>query len=323
MQRRIQTASLLCSIVLVGLAAKPVAAQNAPVPDASAGAHASNPDDELKIVGKVFRGAPAPAGMFRFHAAIGIRQFADGPYDYLCGASLVATRWLVSASHCFKNSPAGGLYKAQIATINIGFRDAIAVDQVYVYRRAPAEAKFLADIVLLHLASDAPAAAAPIAVQDEAGFDTAGHERSLAKYTVLGFGESTADGEPVSVLQFASGIPSEPSDLCRALDLQPEGKLVYGDRVVADTICAGDTNNPTGSDACRGDSGGGLVYDMADGRQVLAGVVSGATTANAFGCNSNRIKVGLYSRIASYHDQIVTCIASIGDPACRFVPMPH
>lgn len=322
MLRRILIASLFC-IVLVSLAGGPATAQSAPAPDASAGAHVSNPDDELKIVGKIFRGAPAPAGMFRFHAAIGIRQFADGPYDYLCGASLVAPRWLVSASHCFKNGPAGGLYKAQIASINIGFRDAIAVDQVYVYQRAPAEAKFLADIVLLHLASDAPAGAVPIALQDEAGFDAAGHERSLAKYTVLGFGESTADGEPVSVLQFASGIPSEPSDLCRTLDLQPEGKLVFGDRVVADTICAGDTNNPTGSDACKGDSGGGLVYNTADGGQVLAGVVSGATAANAFGCNSNRIKVGLYSRVASYHDQIVTCIASIGDQACRFVPMPH
>jgi secreted trypsin-like serine protease len=262
--------------------------------------------------------------MFRFHTAIGMRQWKDGPYKYLCGASLVAPRWLVSARHCFKDGPAAGLYKAQIATINYGgFQDAIAVDDVFVYNRATNEASFLADVVLLHLAGDAPAQAVPIALQDESGFTAAGHESGAARYTILGFGESTTDAGAVSALQFASGIPSEPSDLCRTLDIQPEGTLVYGDRVVADTICAGDTNNPTGSDACKGDSGGGLIYNLTDGQQVLAGVVSGSSAANAFGCNSNRIKVGLYSRIASYHDQIMTCIASIGDPACRFVPMPH
>ncbi|MER8859035.1 trypsin-like serine protease [Mesorhizobium sp. M0757] len=321
MHVRILIASVL-TIVLVCSMGRLALAQDTPTANDNATAQSDDPAAELLILRKVFRGASATAGQFRFHAAIGIRQWKDGPYDYLCGASLVAPRWLVSARHCFKKSAAGGLYKAQIATLEYaGFSDSIAVEDVYVYVRAQDEAEFLGDIVLLRLAVDAPTRAAPIPLQDKAGFDSAGHEHSRAEYTILGFGESTAGGGPVSRLQAASNIPSEPSDLCRKLDIQPEGTLVYGNRVVADTICAGNTNDPIGSDACKGDSGGGLIYDPTGSHPVLAGVVSGASSANDYGCNNQRIKVGLYSRIASYHDQIVACIASIDDPACHFARM--
>lgn len=281
-----------------------------------------DPAAALEVLPKIFRGTAAIDGQFPFHSAIGIKFGLTGSYSYHCGATMVAPRWLVSASHCFKKGPSGERFRAAIGGITHGdFSDAVPVDQIFVYQRAPEQAAYLGDIALLRLRQDAPARAASIALQDEAEFEAAGHERREPEYTILGFGPSSVGANPVIELQFADGIPAQSSSRCRELKDEIANELIFGDRVVADTICAGDDNDPLGSDACKGDSGGGLIYYPSGGAPVLAGIVSGGTKVNDFGCNTHRIKVGLYTRIAGYHDQITACIASPEDTACRFVPM--
>jgi secreted trypsin-like serine protease len=191
-----------------------------------------------------------------------------------CGGSLVAANKVITAAHCVVDqSPAdievvaGREDKESNAGVTSQVR-AIWVDHAFTDVRSGA------DVAVLTLARRLP-------------YPTIGLARSADLYkpgtvgTILGWGRTSADGEPSRFLMRAQ-VPLMRDADCTA---------AYPAFKAAAMTCAG---VPAGGvDSCQGDSGGPLVVDG-----MLVGVTSWGEGCAAPG------KPGVYTRLAAYADEL-------------------
>lgn len=250
---------------------------------------------------RVIGGLEARAGQFPWQVSLLVQKY-DG--IYLCGGSVIAPGWVLSAAHCVEDKYAPGATARDpklLAAPDIDVRSGSLYlsrrglqAQVTSYwrmdKRISEPSEF--DIVLLRVPTHA--SATPIGLI--ASTTTPGEEtiRVGTSLRVSGFGRTeTASSSPVLKYVDVSYVRRESCASSQG----------YGAKVKSSMICAGIAQG--GKDSCQGDSGGPLIDLGAAGAGQaprLVGVVSWGK-----GCAQPN-KPGVYTNLA--HPEIAAWIAA-------------
>ncbi|XP_053686626.1 transmembrane protease serine 9-like [Sabethes cyaneus] len=206
-----------------------------------------------------------------------------------CGAALISDRFLLTATHCFKN--------VKPTAVRLGtnqaddpMADSYAIAKIHRHRGYTQQTK-QDDIALIELRSPVTmnAQVQPICLHTSL-IDLP----ETTNLTLMGWGRDNADNLPNALLKGA--VNPVLRSTCQA-------RYTAGGRVIRLTekqMCALGELNPDGlaTDACEGDSGGPLVL-RDDNRYYLVGLVSYGS-----GCGDDKY-AGIYTRVASYLDWII------------------
>ncbi len=200
-----------------------------------------------------------------------------------CGASLIHSRWLVTAAHCVKDDSGRDLKPHNLeAVLNIHnlkteTGDKVMAKRILVHPRYDYWGSNDYDIALIELERDMP-------------YPTIGwlsDDRNLVgeESLVLGWGY-TNRRDPETLMEVSMPIIS--NAICNA-DYNMDGS--YGKNPVSDLmICAG----ADGKDSCSGDSGGPLI--IKDGNNwKLAGIVSWGSDPCA-----EKGLYGVYTKVSAF-----------------------
>lgn len=228
---------------------------------------------------------PASPGEYPWQVAL-VDAYERNGYDgQMCGGSLIAKEWVLTAAHCLED----GLQASDIDIV-IG-RDVLSSSAG---ERIPAEKLILhkaytsgrdenADIALIKLSRPATQGEIiPLASNQTAGhLDDAGVNVSISGWGLLNELDETA---PDRLHETQTAIVS--NDTCN---------IAYGGEINNSALCAGEAEG--GKDSCQGDSGGPLVtFD--GGEPVQVGVVSWGEGCGLAGY------YGVYTRVATFQDWI-------------------
>ncbi|XP_068220005.1 transmembrane protease serine 9-like [Palaemon carinicauda] len=185
-----------------------------------------------------------------------------GTHDVFCGATLIHPNWAVTAGHC------AALIIAEDADVDIilgafdldkptAFQQRRKIAALHIHQDYDNDT-LNNDIALLHLAY-------PVTISEKVGpicLPTLDVVHDGVDVTVAGWGllQEVLDGRPSTVLHEAE-IQTVSFKEC---------KKIYGDNLYTSMTCAGGGMK----DACKGDSGGGLVWLAPSGKWKILGVVS-------------------------------------------------
>jgi secreted trypsin-like serine protease len=277
--------------------------------------------------GKIIKGDDARDGQFPWMVAIGETKDSTGR-GYFCGGTMIADSWVLSAAHCFRNIthddtwPIGQTFSVRVGHITLGNfqQEGVPVKRVMlpsIYTSACNGQDFA--LLELQQAVKLPAGNVwPLLAGAEDEF-VEGYN-----YTIMGFG-TTQEGGPESYKLKWSKVPALSTDNCRTMT-DSDNKPIYGDAVKDDMICAGKTNDANAADACKGDSGGGMLL-QGDNRNVLVGIVSwgglpvnGKVCATGQICSRDPFRVGVYTRVSTYKTEIEACLKGENKCDTYFTP---
>ncbi|MBN3306372.1 KLKB1 protein, partial [Amia calva] len=209
--------------------------------------------------------------------------------SHLCGGSIVAERWVITAAHCITGTTVSN-WKVYAGILNQS--DALSeyyrVDKI-IQHPGYDEDTFKNDIALLKLNKPIKYSdiQQPICLPDVQQVEMFWEKTCW----ITGWGYLTSVGRLPNTLQQAA-VPLIKHEACSSL---------YTSKPVFNTMfCAGYSTG--GTDTCKGDSGGPLVCQAGD-TWYLMGITSWGD-----GCGEPG-KPGVYTRVESYRDWITTTIS--------------
>lgn len=200
----------------------------------------------------------------------------------ICGGTLVANEWVVTAAHCIQpGTPNGGVDQIVLGrqVISAGGGEKIRVAQAIVHE-GYSEQTTDNDIALLRLQRTT--------TRPKARLVSAADWTSIAKVnlpvTVVGWGATAENGPQSNVLKQVT-VPLLAHADCK------QRYAREGATITANMICAG--TNQGGLDSCQGDSGGPLFANVG-GVPAQVGIVSWGS-----GCARAGVP-GVYTRLTNY-----------------------
>ncbi|KRX79046.1 Plasminogen [Trichinella sp. T6] len=201
---------------------------------------------------------------------------------HFCGATLISTRWLLTAKHCVIGADPEDLV-VRLGVHDLASNTGVVMDVSNVYYIP--EHSFnpvLHDIALLKLEQDVPT---PFVHNINVACLPDSNEKLLPETpcVAVGWGKTLGTGR-AGVLHQAV-LPVIKREICNA-------EQYYNKSITAEEICAGYLEG--GRDSCQGDSGGPLVCSEDHKRWILQGIVSWG-----FQCAVPRYP-GVYSQVAAF-----------------------
>jgi trypsin len=243
--------------------------------------------ETIKLFGRrIVGGEPTTIQEHPWQVALNV---TIGGEIYLCGGSIVADRWVLTAAHCFNPATKAGEVKAKAGATNYVTEGAWSDAEKVIIHEAYDSKTYENDIALVRLRATPNGKVIPLVnskLEIPAG----------QPLEVTGWG-ATSEGGDLAIRLLKASVPYVDNATCNA----PEA---YNGRIKAGMLCAG--YHGGGTDSCQGDSGGPLVWKTANG-PVLAGVVSFGE-----GC-ARKLKYGIYTRVANYADWIGRVVARGGN----------
>ncbi|KAJ0015917.1 hypothetical protein NQD34_014207 [Periophthalmus magnuspinnatus] len=250
------------------------------------------PAAENRIVG----GSAATEGKWPWQ--VDIQKTTEG---HICGGSLIAQDWVLSAAHCFPNPSdlsSHVVYVGRYQLNGINMHESFHQIRRVVIPDGYTEPHSGRDMALLQLST-------PVTWSDYVHpvcLPTSGtlFPSGMTCY-VTGWG-NIRDDVPlpgVGTLQEVK-VPILSQSSCQEMyNLNQKEQI----DILYDMICAGYQEG--GKDSCQGDSGGPLVCQMVNGTWVQAGVVS-----FGLGC-AHANQPGVYSRLTSYSSFILRTVPEV------------
>lgn len=222
---------------------------------------------------------------------ISILSPGDPPITFLCGGSVIADKWILTAAHCLKGD-------IQNILVTIGRRDLRESNKgiKILVRESVRHPSYVDietgnDIALLELESAIPNVEEfTIPLMTKASETTLGAPGTNTTITGWGglnaypSGPSPDDQRFPDILQFVN-LPIVTNEACQA---------TKAFSVLESMLCAGLPEG--GKDSCQGDSGGPMVVPDGKGGFIQNGIVSGGV-----GCAWPG-ELGIYTRVSSFID---------------------
>lgn len=231
---------------------------------------------------KIVGGVEASQGEFPYIVSLRAK-----PYGHVCGGSLIAQNWVLTAAHCVKGITISeiwvGVHDQQDTRASEKFT--IKPAQIFAHKKYNSSTMDY-DYALIRLNKNS--SFSPVAI-NEVELDL---DNNSIVSTTAGWGTLTEGGSSPDLLQKVD-VPLVSQSICNAPDS-------YAGDITDRMICAGLPEG--GKDACQGDSGGPLVVKQ-NGQDYLVGVVSWG-----YGCARPTL-YGVYSKVNAVADWVKTTIA--------------
>ncbi|GLV43960.1 modular serine protease [Carabus blaptoides fortunei] len=262
---------------------------------------------ELVPEGKTFivNGVLAKHGAFPWHVGI-YKLNAESKYEQKCGGSIINTKLVLSAAHCFSTYHNGEKYDIKTYAIGAGkyYRDYYNETEEWVQIRKIKEliipngykgmlSSFGSDIafVILEQPLQLTHVVQPVCIDWNSDYES-DQLINNNKGEVVGWGY-TEELMPSPVLKQLT-VPYIDREYC--VNVVPESFVRF---VTLDKFCAGYTTNMS---VCDGDSGGGLVFRWQQTKKYyLRGLVSAGPRKEIM---CDHTQYGAYTKISQYMEQL-------------------
>ncbi|XP_055545243.1 uncharacterized protein LOC129730163 [Wyeomyia smithii] len=241
---------------------------------------------------------------FPHMAAIGWTNKDTGKVDYICGGSLISTRFVVTAGHCGTNEEKIAPDTVRLGDTNLASQedDRYAQDiKIKKFTPHPSyqRTQKYSDIALIELEQDAKldVSVCPICLWSKDNLQT-----FTGGFQAVGFGLTDFASDPSPTLQKVT-LNYWDYNECNS-NLPRPRSLFKG--LTSDQFCS---KTPS-KDTCQGDSGGPIQIDLSDVSKVIPYLVG--VTSFGTGCWDGSF--GVYTKISSYINWIASIVNVTIDP---------